>query len=111
MVEFECGGKLYTLELTHSAMKRYEKAHAEPIGFALDALDPYSATRFGHIFQAGCKPALTEEQTDDLLDALGTGEAVRLIGLAAKEAFPPAVEGDSVPDPKPTALPQRRAVS
>jgi hypothetical protein len=99
MVEFECGGKLYTLEFNHTAMKRYERAHAEAIGVALASLDPYNATRFGNIFQAGCKPLLTEEQTDTLLDDLGTVEAIRLIGLAAQEAFPQPDEADAA-DPK-----------
>jgi hypothetical protein len=87
---FSVDGVEYVLRLRMTELKAYQRATGETAVAAFNALEaePGDMVRFSAMFRAACNPALSEEEADALIDALGLGEASRLLGEAAKEASP-----------------------
>lgn len=89
-MRFTAGGKDYDLSLGMRALKAYQRSEGETAVAAFQAIEesPGDMVRVSALFRAACTPSLTEEEADAVIDEIGIGEAARLLGEAAKAAFP-----------------------
>ena len=89
MIKFEAGGKEYALGFGMRALKAYQRAEGEPATEAFAALESgkVDLVRISGLFTAACVPAVTEEESDALVDEIGLPRAMELLAEAAQAYF------------------------
>ncbi|HMR51185.1 MAG TPA: hypothetical protein PKA33_01730 [Amaricoccus sp.] len=90
MTGFEYKGQSYTLGFGMAALKAYQAARGgETVVAAFNAMEttPDDANRLSALFRAACKPAVSEEEADEMIDALGITRALTMLADVAREYF------------------------
>lgn len=93
-VEFEAGGKSYSMRMSTNAQVRYQRAAGETLLRGLQAVqdDPSDTERLRRLIWASMSHAdgLTEDQAGDIMDDMGIEEAVAKLTEAVHSAYPKA---------------------
>lgn len=88
-MNFDHQGTTYTLAFKMPAMKAYQRETGETVldGFQAVETSPGDMVRWSALFRAACRPAVSEEEADAIMDALTPVAAMKMLGEAATAAF------------------------
>lgn len=95
-VAFEVDGAAMALRVSTNAMAAYQEKTGEQFITALDALSksPGDIIRLRNLFWAALEGDQSADDVGDIIDGLGMGETVDLIGKAVQAAWP-APDGEA----------------
>lgn len=87
MIEF--GGKTYTLGFGMKMLKAWQAAESSTVVAAFNSMKTgdVDAVLLSKLFRAACKPEVSEDEADEMIDAMGLMKAVSLLGDAATAYF------------------------
>jgi len=93
-VEFEAGGKAYSMRLSTNAQVRYQRAAGESLLRGLEQIqkDPSDIDRLRRLIWASMShfDGLTEDQAGDIMDEVGIELAIAKLTEAVTAAYPQA---------------------
>lgn len=93
-IEFEAGGKAYSMRMSTNAQVRYQRAAGETLLRGLQAVqdDPSDIDRIRRLIWASMshKDGLTEDQAGDIMDEMGIELAIDKLTAAVHAAYPKA---------------------
>lgn len=95
-VEFQVGGKTYSMRLSTNAQVRYQRAAGETMLAGLDEVenDPSDTERLRRLIWASMShvDGMTEEDAGDIMDEMGVQQAFQRLTEAVTAAYPGVVE-------------------
>jgi hypothetical protein len=93
-IDFEAGGKSYSMRMTTNAQVRYQRAAGETLLRGLSAIqeDPSDTERLRRLIWASMShiDGITEDDAGDIMDALGIEVAITKLSDAVTAAYPKA---------------------
>lgn len=93
-IEFEAGGKSYSMRMSTNAQVRYQRAAGETLLRGLQAVqdDPSDIDRIRRLIWASMShtEGMTEDQAGDIMDEMGIEEAIDKLTAAVHAAYPKA---------------------
>ena len=104
-IEFEAGGKAYSMRMSTNAQVRYQRAAGETLLRGLQAVqeDPSDIDRIRRLIWASMShlDGLTEDQAGDIMDEMGIEVAIDKLTAAVHAAYPKAAANaqDSAGEP------------
>lgn len=98
-VEFEAGGKQYTMRITTNAQVRYQRAAGETFMAGLEAIqkNPSDFDRLRRLIWASMShvEGMTEDEAGDIMDEVGIGELTMKLSDAVAAAYPSSAPGNA----------------
>jgi hypothetical protein len=98
-VEFEAGGKAYTMRMTTNAQVRYQRAAGETLlqGLVKIQEDPSDIDRLRRLIWASMSHVedMTEDAAGDVMDTIGIETAIGKLSEAVAAAYPKATSGNA----------------
>lgn len=105
-VGFDALGQSYTLKFGNGAVRHIENETGMPfaqVGAALADPEKATITVLTVAFQGALRrhhPGLCLDDVDDIIDAIGSEKAGKLLGEAVALTYPPAPKGDAKGNPR-----------
>lgn len=99
---FKSDGVEYAVTFKIGQQKAFQRETGEPVVAALASMEtsPGDMVRLSALFRHALNPALGEDATDAVMDAIGIARTLELITIAAQEAFKGLMDPQTEPPAK-----------